>query len=241
VPFHVSDLVAIVDTNVLHDILSAVDVLRNINKPEPEALYRLSRAGFGLRLAIYFDAIGAVTLSAGDELMRLATQLVPPTDATEEAAYLHMWVTLIKPKVLRRWRIASASIEGTGTRIDDELIALAKRFGRPLITNEGVGHEGPTGNKRSIRAKCAALGVEVLTQEEFCIRHPLSLSNTKAKRFVNEVQRLGPSYMNGHPAYAAAQHHVGGAFVYFQNLLFGTEPEAVAERAERQAKQKVIA
>jgi hypothetical protein len=110
------------------------------------------------------------------------------------------------------------------------LIALAKQHGCPLITHDGMGHNGPTAKKTSIRAKALAAGVEALTSEEFSLRHPVTRQQTN--QFLGDFVRFGVAFFGSLKRPDATQQHEA-MFNYLRDILGGTDPVAVAEREER--------
>jgi hypothetical protein len=227
-----------VDTNVLIDLMLCNDVVDALieaqnksSEVNAKAFYRFDRAAFALRMAIYFHETRAITVSDGGEVLRKSTQLVAP-DAIDIAGwYRHLWLSFSKPLLLRGWRIASDSTDAKGSVIDDALIAHAKAYNRPLISNEGMGHNGPTG-RTGIRTKAREAGVTVMTAEQFCRG---KLSRTRWKRFLREFKRLGPSVYNGHAAHALAQRQLAALYKYYAALLLGTEPDAIVDRVVRRS------
>jgi hypothetical protein len=223
---------AIVDTNTVLNVISCHDLIDPDQKTERYAWYRLDRAAYGLRMAIYFHETNAFTLSAGDETLDLATRLVPPEDNDIAGWYLRLWFYFTHRKLLRRWNTGSAAVSGTGSRVDAALMDLAREHACPLITNEGIGPDGPTARK-GIRTAAALTPVQVMTSEEFCGRFPLS--RTRMKRFLREFARLGPHFYRGHRLYFDLQRFMRDVHTFYVGLLLGSEPSAVAERRRREA------
>jgi hypothetical protein len=223
-------IVAIVDTNVLLDLLSCHDVIAAREQPRADAWYRFDRAAYGLRLAIHFHEIRATTLSAGDEVLFVSTKLVP-TEATDLMGwYRYLWLFFTKPKLLCGWRAQSGSTKGKGNAVDDALIDFAKKYSCPLISNEGINSEGLIAKNR-LRSRAADGGVTVMTPEEVC--RGKRLSHTALQRFLNRFIEVGPSFDRQHKWYEAGQHRLAEVHDYYGKLLVGTEPEAVADRAAR--------
>lgn len=231
---------AIVDTCALLDVVSCHDVLSASGSVESaedifsdasrKAWYRFERAGYGIRMAIHFHDTRSVTVSAGDEALQKALEQVPPERNDLASWFVRSWVNFTKPKLLRNWHIGAPTIGKKGTAVDDALLEVARENECPLITNEGVGHNGPTG-RDSLREKAIAAGVRVMTTEEFARSHPLS--RTRLKRFMRDFRAAGPRMYRGHRLYDNVQHHMAGLHDYYLKLLYGTDPGEVAERAER--------
>ena len=87
------DLLAVVDTNVILDVVSLHDLSQTYERlgadgvDTPDAVYRRSRARESLLLAIYFHKAKAVTYSLHSEPVAILTTKVDPT--SEDALETH--------------------------------------------------------------------------------------------------------------------------------------------------------
>lgn len=221
---------AVVDTNAMVDLVSCHDVIAALKRSEHHAFFRFERATYALRMAIHFHEAHAVTFSAGAEALYLTVQRAPPDVNDVRSWYVRTWFQFVQPRLLPQWTIRSAAISGKGNDVDDALVELARQLGCLLISNEGVGPDGPTG-RHGVRPKAAKAGVRVMTTEEFC--RTARLSRTRMKRYLSSFRTLGPRFSRGHRLYNDVQRFLSNLFDYHQKLLYGTEAEAIAERRER--------
>ena len=167
---------AVIDTNVLIDIMSIHDIVKGFVEAEkagakataadalrvfqsPELKPRRERARDALLLAIYLHTAGATTFCARGEATRVLTERSPPVGddgaSNESMAYTRLWFEFILERVLPGWSLTWGGQPETisGEDVDDALLRFARLGKFPLITNET-----PPGKKK-IPVKAISLGV----------------------------------------------------------------------------------
>jgi hypothetical protein len=179
----VSELVAVLDTNVKLDIYSCHDVLRTVEQEvaksagapllaleQPRVTYRFARARESLLLAMYLHARSAKTFSLHHELVDRITTRVPPArrgGESFESEFISTFLHFVKDYVLPDWDSQVPTLPGTEEKneADRALLAFANEHGLPLITNEGYSEAGIVDEK--LRKKAGKAGVRVFTPLEF--------------------------------------------------------------------------
>lgn len=166
--------VAVIDSNVLIEATSCVDVFRhylrdNFEARSADATLRRQKARESLLLSVYLDSIGATTFSL-NEAYRITLRTIVPGDLnTLENLVLATWAHYVKARVLPNWTItlpATGEGEPTGNDADALLVRRAKEYDVPLISHEGVKVTG-IDEDWGIRKRARAEGVRVLAPREF--------------------------------------------------------------------------
>jgi hypothetical protein len=166
---------AVVDTNVILDIFSCHDLDATYTRlgaaaaiDDRNARYRRARVRGSMLLAMYLNASRATTYSLHAEAVAKLTEKAPPKDTTSFLpAFTTEIVHFIKDRLFSEW-VAGTSKEpetARGDAADELLIAKAKYFGVPVITNEGFKPSGIVDEK--MRALAKGAGVVAVTPEEF--------------------------------------------------------------------------
>ncbi len=173
-------LTAVVDTNVLHELSSCVDVTRAYNEAiwrqpvpasvanrfeairDPLVAHRFRRARETLLLAMYLARTRAHTYSVRDEVIGVLTTNVPP-DNPNSLDYLvtALYAHFVKDYLLTDWRqsFPKKSDNLRSNAADRHLLEYAKEHSLPLITNEGNGQDGLADVKLRLKAKQEGVGV----------------------------------------------------------------------------------
>ena len=170
---HSGPFVAVVDTNVLLDIYSCHNIAEtytNVGESGmdgADALYRRVRARESLLLAMYLHKVQARTISLGAEAVTILKGRVPPENRSPEATFTKMMAHVVVPRVLHEWQAMNPDPPGEekGNAADDALVAFAKEYRVPLITNEGFTPSGYAVGKIARRATVA--GVLVFFPRDF--------------------------------------------------------------------------
>lgn len=166
-----SKLVAVVDTNVILDVISVADLsdaYNHENKTENDRYFRRFRARDALIMAWYLHASEATTLSLINEVARVGLRTAPLTAGnTLEGQHMHLSFALQHKFVLNRWNMVFEDEDATlrGNGCDDELVKLAQKYGVPLVTNEGLTMDGVDDVR--LRSKALAARVPVFTPRQF--------------------------------------------------------------------------
>jgi hypothetical protein len=224
VSFDDSKVVAVLDTNVMLDLVSVHDLARAAQAGDPQKhRSRGVRAGAALRLAILLNEFEASTFSPGMEALAIAERAVPPGGSGHEPAFIQVWLYFITDELLPDWQMGTLPGDGCeelrGNAMDDALVDLAKRRGCPLITNEGVSHSGALLAKKRIPRRAALLGVEVVTAADFCRG---KLKRSAIEQFMIKFHRQGELFHKGEPDFRDAQKMVWRMYDFYCRLLNNT-------------------
>ena len=166
--------VAVIDTNVLLEAVSCVDVVRHYARADfdrfsPNAILRRQKARESLLLSIHLDSVKATTFSIF-EAIRITEREVDPNERHKfEYHAITIWAHFVKDHVLPNWTMnvpSNGDEEPPGNQADTLLVEHAKKLGIPLISHEGVTTTGVNHECR-IRKEAGNAGVTILTPREF--------------------------------------------------------------------------
>lgn len=222
VPLLPPGLAAIIDTNVLVDLYSCSDLLHEYESlgqadlakamQTPKAIWRRARARESLLLGWHFHTIGAQTFHLVTEQIEILMrpEVAKPGQGSFTGAFATIFINFVKERVLSEWNSGTNENVGkgmNGTRIDNLLLATAKRAGLPLITNEGYSETGVSDIK--LRGKCVAQGVPVFIPRHFWIgKLDAKLEGT---RLLQRFDEMAPPYLAA--ADTRLRHHLQRALV----------------------------
>jgi hypothetical protein len=236
--------VGVLDTNVLIDVQSVHDFAKTYEGlyatlgpaavDHRDVVHRRARARESILLIIYLDSINGATFSLGPEALGTLTAKVPPEALTFERQYTGLFLHFVRGRVLPRWRFLGADQEPgwetflsrapaldeaemrnpTGNRADAWLIALAKRLGLPLITNEGFKRSGYGVSEIGERAK--AEGVTVLFPKDVYAGKIDEMAETA--RFLERFCDEAPAFIEEQPK---QQNGLGVMFGLYRHFLLG--------------------
>lgn len=206
VPLLPAGLTAIVDTNVLVDLYSCSDLLKeyeSLGLPDlaramrtPKAIWRRARARESLLLVWHFHLVEARTFHLVTEQIDilLRPDVAKPGGGKFTGAFATVFVNFVKERVLSGWNSGTNEDVGRGlkgTAIDNLLLATAKRAGLPLVTNEGYSESGVADIK--LRGKCVAQGVPVFIPRHFWLG---KLDPTvEGARLLHRFDTFAPPYL----------------------------------------------
>lgn len=221
-----SELVAVLDTNVVLDIFSCHDVSTLYDRlgdapsavAHPAAVYRRARARESLLLAIYFNATRAKTYSAHEPA--IIVRLVDP-DAVDtiENHFTTLVAHFVKDTLLPDWQslYRTEPDEGHGSAVDRFLLSFAEQYNLPLITNEGFTETGVQDLR--LRALARERGVAVCTPSEFYRDH---IDEQKAARnFIAAFRTAAPDYIQRHAKPEIVRKSLVIMAGYYRHILFG--------------------
>ena len=141
-----SSTIAVLDTNVILDILSCHDLMQEYEElgegavDQEPMVYRRARARESLLLCMHLHGSWSDTLSLHEALDQLMAKAPPGQLATSfETAFTTIFIWFVKDYVLPRWEMLVPTKAGTekGSAADRAYVELAKAGGLPLVTNEG--------------------------------------------------------------------------------------------------------
>lgn len=164
------NLVAVLDTNVLVDVLSCHDLLEAYDIHDAESLplvYRRARARESLLLCMHLHDTWSDTLSL-HEAVRVLEKCSPPEDKVSFArAFTETFIWFVGDDLLPNWEMHVPTTDGgeKGNAADRAYLELAKSRGLPLITNEGYTMDGLKDEK--LRGDAKAASVPVFAPREF--------------------------------------------------------------------------
>jgi hypothetical protein len=169
-----SGIRALIDSNVMLEIVSCVDMSKAYNEsgldPEgPEATLRRQKARESLLLSMYLNKTSARTFSLFEATRITVREVAPQATGTFANHAMVIWAHYIKDAVLPDWEILCPSDgngEPAGNRADALLVKLACDYDVPLISHEGITVNG-VDPKSGIRKKSRAAGVRIVTPREF--------------------------------------------------------------------------
>jgi hypothetical protein len=166
----------VLDTNVLLEIASAELVARGDALGSPEAIAQSAdfrswqlRAKYSLVLAWYCHTRKKTTLGLGDEPLEILRRNIPPESKSPAVALTHVIAHLVLEGLLGGWRGHACGDDELllrGSTADLFLLRLAKGYGVPLITNEGLSPVRLR-EKGNLRARCRHAGVRVCSPKEY--------------------------------------------------------------------------
>jgi hypothetical protein len=222
-----TDLTAVLDTNVLHDIFSCHDVFNMYEKVGEDetdgayAVYRRDRVGGSLVLAMHLHNMGGKTFSLrGEPLRKLLENVDPNADDDFRTHYVKMFLGFVRPRLLGNWYPGMPSeeaVEPTGSKADAFLIDYAKQHGLPLITNEGFSPDGIRNEK--MRKKAIAACVRVFTPREFYAGRVDEQSEIRT--FLRRFDRRAPRYIAAYSRPVVARDSLGWMSGYYRHVLLG--------------------
>jgi hypothetical protein len=215
-----AEVVAIVDTNVLLDLVSCHDFVNAARADDDQKrLYRLRRVGEALHLAIYLNARKAATYSHVEEARDVAVREAPPEAIGLATEYVKAFLYFVNERLLNKWRMgalpASKPSSLRSNKADQMLVDLAKEAGCPVISNEGVTPMG-IDPKCGLRRRATKACVQVLTPAEF---YAGKLRKAPVERFMKEYVRCAPSFHKGQGDYADGQRLLRDIYEYYKRAL----------------------
>jgi hypothetical protein len=227
-----SEVVAVVDTNVLLDLHSCHDLVHSYDKsggPEtPETTYRRKRAKEGLTLAIYLHETRATTWSVASEpVARMLANVDPNAGDTLEFHYAMLFSNYVLPHVLHGWAPGMPPTPDpamTGNRADAALVAYAQQHGKPLITNEGISHSGTRNTDKWLLKRARAAGVQIFSPEDF-YQGKINVRRA-ARRFIAAFRRGVWDFVQTMPKPAFVSETVPLIDGYFRFVLLNEKPSA---------------
>ncbi len=165
------ELRLVLDTNVIIEVTTGELWNQLDRSPElslqldPRFRSRVLRTRCSAVLARWLAKTSTCVFALGDEFVRKLREIAPAGEPTA-ASVISKLKTYLCTDVLfgcDHWKAYSFDhLEVSGNRADDFLLAVAREFGVPLITNEGVSERGigVRRKKSGLREKCARAGVK---------------------------------------------------------------------------------
>lgn len=224
-----SHVVAIIDTNVILDIFSMTDLMTAAMAASPpdtdssDAYFRRIRSRESLLLAWFLHTRAATTISLHHEVIRALTRAVDPTAVrTREWQHVQLSIYLLKDRVLDRWdgRAPADSDRGlTNHQGDDLLLHLARKYGAPLITNEGYSLQGVSDLKKDkLRFRAKEQGIEVHTPREFWGGR---MGERACRKFLARYDRVVPRFLRRQNNAAGALEAVRFRRGFLDHVFYG--------------------
>jgi len=232
------NIAALLDTNVILEMYSSHDLLAvEANMPvalEVESrllpqdaagasakrqqveLFRVRRAANALALAIHFHETQAFTLCLEEAVTKIV-QCVAPGGGTAAENYIIAYRDFVRPRALPGWtnaKVPNVPLDLAGDAADAELVVQARKYGWPLITNEGNSHEGI----KDVRLRKAAkdAGVRVFTPGEFVKG---KMKRNMRRGFLDRFKANRSKYREGESDFSVAQASLDGIYEYYCGLL----------------------
>ena len=227
-----SEILAVVDTNVLLEIYSCHDTLEmyeeigaanaQAHAETDRAVYRRARARESLLLAFHFQNVRAMTYSLLDEVMaKLQEHVDPAAGGTWGTRHTIQFVHFVKSRLLAEWRDHAQTPRGAaalrGNEADRHLVDFAREHGLPLIANEG---SSPTGTHlRKMRKLATQAGVHVATPRQFW-EGKLD-ERTDIEAFLRRFREEAPTYARGQDDPEVELEALEIMEGYFRHVLLG--------------------
>lgn len=166
--------IAILDTNVLIDVLSCHDVLDAYfmkTSFDADMIYRRARVRESLVLLEYLHRLKARTFSLYYEPWKVLVRAVPPERHDMRRTFIFIAIHYLFENLWRDWQTVVADVdasqEPSGTSADRVLVALAQAHRLPVITNEGYGRAGTRDDTKAMCRLARKAGVQLLTPADF--------------------------------------------------------------------------
>jgi hypothetical protein len=193
--------IAVIDTNVILDVISIHDLTREYGKPHddldaPNLIFRRARARESILAMIYLNKIEATTFNLHGELLEQLERYAPPGQDTPETYFVNTFLWFVKDHVLREWDwiIPTQPGEERGDAADQVLVNAAKEWGVPLITNEGFNAKGY--GEGEIGERATAAGVTWYHPRKFY--EGKIDETTEIEAFLGRCREKAPTYLAEH-------------------------------------------
>jgi len=180
---------AVVDTTVILDIYSGTNIFVAAAADDAKDLEsRRLRTRDALLLAWHFHSYKWVTLSVRNE----ATEKVRDPNSPDDD-HAQMSLRFLKDLMLSGWSDESQDEgETTGSASDIQLVELAMTNRVPLFSSEGLRADGTINEKKGLRKKARARGVEVTAPSKFLETTNIA-ANTRA--FLSRFDEVAPAFV----------------------------------------------
>lgn len=223
-----SDILAVVDTNVLLDMYSCHDLYCAYEQlghddcvSHPTAVFRRARARESLLLAIYLHRRRATTYSLGDEAVdRMLANVDPNAGDAFPTHFTIVFVHFVREQVIPGWKAGQPPVPKglRGNAADRWLLDYAKENDLPLITNEGYGPNGVEALK--LRKRALDAGVRVCTPREFYSGR-FTDEEAAARAFIQRFRRRAQEYVDEQEKPEVMARTMEAMDGYFHHILFG--------------------
>jgi hypothetical protein len=222
---HLHRPIAVIDTNVLVDVLSSHDVLNAYGMKmslDVDMVYRRARARDSLILFEHLHRRKAWTVNLRDEPWNVLSR-VGPVGHLDGRVYVA--TRFLFADLWRDWRRLppdeSPTPEPTGTKADRMLVSIAKAYDLPLITNEGHSKTGVIDEGKAIRRFAREDGVDLCTPVEFW--HGQIDAIEASYRILTKFRNRRGFFIKGQSDVGGLEGLLDEVFDYLQYILFSEQ------------------
>lgn len=135
--------VVVLDTQILMEVIAPADLYREIDRDRglpPAVRERQRRTAYSLALAWQFHIWATRTLFHDDEVIRIIQKIVPPETPTYTVSVVSLFAHDLRDAIFTNWKWRTSPQDLPphlqGTKVDDALLACAKKMSVPLLTRD---------------------------------------------------------------------------------------------------------